>query len=137
MLYYLAVALYVIDCLFLCIVVLLQPGKGDGMGAAFGGSSTGTVFGGRGASTVLPKMTPGAAVLFMVLSIILARASADSSSVDGSLAAPDEAVAAASPTAAGEESAEDKKFEVPAADGTTATEAAVAAPAAGTTGDAP
>ncbi len=132
MLYYLAVALYVIDCLFLCVVVLLQPGKGDGMGAAFGGSSTGTVFGGRGASTVLTKMTTGAAVLFMVLSIILARASADSSRVDGTIAAPDEAVAAASPTAGGEEPAE-----VPAANGTTATQAAVAAPAAGTTGDAP
>jgi preprotein translocase subunit SecG len=107
------------------------------MGAAFGGSSTGTVFGGRGASTVLTKMTTGAAVLFMVLSIILARASADSSSVDGSIAAPDEAVAGAAPTVAGEEPAEEKKVEVPAADGTTVKEAAVAAPAAGTAGDAP
>ena len=82
MLYYLAVVLYIIVCLFLIVVVLLQPGKGDGMGSAFGGSSTGSVFGGRGASTVLTKMTTGAAVLFMVLSIVLAKFSADTSSVD-------------------------------------------------------
>lgn len=98
MLYYLAVALYVIVCLFLIIVVLLQPGKGDGMGSAFGGSSTGTVFGGRGASTVLSKMTTTAAVLFMVLSIVLARASADRSSVDAA------AITDATPTATGEPS---------------------------------
>ena len=127
MLYYLAVALYVIDCLFLCVVVLLQPGKADGMGSAFGGSSTGTVFGGRGASTVLTKMTTGAAVLFMVLSIILARASADTSRVDGSIAAPDDTVAPASPTAGGEEPAEEVK----------PTATAVAATATGATGDAP
>ena len=83
MLYYLAVALYIVVCLFLIIVVLLQPGKGEGMGAAFGGSSTGSVFGGRGASTVLTKMTTGAAVLFMLLSIVLARYSTDSSRISG------------------------------------------------------
>ncbi|HAN32574.1 MAG TPA: preprotein translocase subunit SecG, partial [Myxococcales bacterium] len=86
MLYSLAVTLYVIVCLFLTVVVLLQPGKADGMGAAFGGGgSTSSVFGGRGASSVLTKMTTGAAVLFMVLSILLARASADKSSVDASV----------------------------------------------------
>ena len=73
MLYFLAVAIYVLVCLFLIVVVLLQPGRGDGMGAAFGGSSTGTVFGGRGASDVLTRMTTAAAILFMVLSIVLAR----------------------------------------------------------------
>ena len=74
MLYYLAVAIYVICCLFLIVVVLLQPGKSGGKGGVFGaGSSTGSVFGGRGASTVMTRLTTGAAALFMILSIVLAR----------------------------------------------------------------
>ena len=106
MLYYLAVVVYVIVCLFLIVVVLLQPGKGDGMGSAFGGSSTGSVFGGRGASTVLTKMTTGAAVLFMLLSIVLARASADRSSIDASGANSNPAPIAAPATTGGEKAAD-------------------------------
>ena len=34
-------------CLFLMLVVLLQQGKGGGMGAALGGGATQQVFGGR------------------------------------------------------------------------------------------
>ena len=119
MLYYLAVVLYVIVCLFLIVVVLLQPGKGDGMGSAFGGSSTGSVFGGRGASTVLTKMTTGAAVLFMVLSIVLAKFSADASSVDTSNIDAPAGAAAAAATTGGEKKADDKKptpAEAPKAD---------------------
>ncbi len=108
MLYYLAVVLYVIVCLFLIIVVLLQPGKGDGMGSAFGGSSTGSVFGGRGASTVLTKMTTGAAVLFMMLSIVLAKLSSDSSSIDTS-SLTDTPGATAPATTGGEKAADTPK----------------------------
>ena len=103
MLYTLAVALYVIVCLFLIVVVLLQPGKGDGMGSAFGGSSTGSVFGGRGASTVLTKMTTTAAVLFMVLSIVLARSSADRSRIDTAAAAATGTTPAGAPATTGGE----------------------------------
>ena len=106
MLYYLAVVLYVIICLFLIVVVLLQPGKGDGMGSAFGGSSTGSVFGGRGASTVLTKMTTGAAVMFMVLSILLAKFSADTSNVDGDAVTDVPAAATAPATTGGEQPAD-------------------------------
>ncbi len=38
--------LHVLLCLFLILVVLLQPGRGGGVGGAFGGSSQ-TVFGSR------------------------------------------------------------------------------------------
>jgi len=86
-LYSLAVALYVIVCLFLVVVVLLQPGqvgrRGGGCGVFGAGSSTGSVFGGRGASTVLSKATTIAAASFMVLSIVLARAGSDRSAVEG------------------------------------------------------
>ena len=60
---------YVLVCLFLILVVLLQAGRG-GMGAAFGGSSQ-TVFGGSGAGNFLTKLTVIVAALFMMLSATL------------------------------------------------------------------
>src|SRR6185503_9464176 len=72
--------LHVIVCLFLMLTVLLQSGKGGGMGGAFGGSNAGTVFGGSGASTFLRKLTASAAFIFMATSMVLAFiASHDSS----------------------------------------------------------
>lgn len=62
--------LYVMVCLFLILVVLLQAGRG-GMGAAFGGGSSQTVFGGSGAGNFLTKLTVTSAALFMLLSAIL------------------------------------------------------------------
>ena len=64
--------LHVLVCLFLMLTVLLQSGKGGGMGGAFGGSNAGTVFGGGGASNFLRKMTAGAGTIFMLTSIVLA-----------------------------------------------------------------
>jgi preprotein translocase subunit SecG len=60
-------------CLFMIVIVLLQKGKGADMGAAFGGSSQ-TLFGSRGAATFLNKLTTGAAVLFMITSLVLSMA---------------------------------------------------------------
>ena len=68
---------FVINCLFLMLVVLLQPGKGGGMGSAFGGASQ-TVFGGAGASNFLTRLTVISAVMFMVLSGTLAYLSTES-----------------------------------------------------------
>ena len=61
--------LYVIVCVFLILVVLLQAGRG-GMGAAFGGSSQ-TVFGSSGAGNFLTRLTVISAALFMMLSATL------------------------------------------------------------------
>src|SRR5574337_1953374 len=55
----------------LIVIVLLQSGKGADIGAAFGGGSSQTLFGGRGAATFLSKLTLAAAVLFMVSSLSL------------------------------------------------------------------
>jgi preprotein translocase subunit SecG len=63
--------IHVIVCIFLMLTVLLQSGKG-GMGAAFGGGGTQTVFGGAGAGGFLRKLTVGAAVTFMLTSMTLA-----------------------------------------------------------------
>jgi len=63
--------IHVLVSLFLIAVVLLQSGKGAEIGAAFGGSSQ-TLFGSRGASSFLSKMTTGVAIAFMLTSLILA-----------------------------------------------------------------
>ena len=64
--------LHVAVCLFLMVTVLLQSGKGGGMGAAFGAGGSGTVFGGSGAGNFLRRLTVGCAALFMLTSITLA-----------------------------------------------------------------
>ena len=64
------VIIHVIVSLALICIVLLQHGKGAGIGAAFGGSSQ-TVFGTTGAAPFLAKLTAAAAILFMITSLSL------------------------------------------------------------------
>ncbi|MCL2326851.1 MAG: preprotein translocase subunit SecG [Proteobacteria bacterium] len=64
--------------LFLIVTVLIQPGKSGGLGAAFGGGGN-TVFGAGGGTPVFRKMTTGAAVIFMLLSLLLSYISLDKS----------------------------------------------------------
>jgi preprotein translocase subunit SecG len=63
--------LHVFVCLFLILVVLLQQGRGGGMGSAFGGA-TAQVFGGRGAGNFMTRLTAICAVVFMATSMSLA-----------------------------------------------------------------
>jgi preprotein translocase subunit SecG len=62
------IIIHVVVSLALICIVLLQHGKGAGIGAAFGGSSQ-TVFGSTGAAPFLAKLTAAAAILFMVTSL--------------------------------------------------------------------
>jgi preprotein translocase subunit SecG len=64
--------LHLVISLGLVLIVLLQSGKGADIGAAFGGGSSQTVFGGRGAATFLSKLTSAFAILFMLSSLSLA-----------------------------------------------------------------
>lgn len=64
--------LHVFVCLFLILVVLLQQGKGGGLGSAFGGATTQQVFGGRGAGNFLTRMTWVCATVFILTSVSLA-----------------------------------------------------------------
>lgn len=63
--------LHILVTLGLILIVLLQSGKGADIGAAFGGGSSQTVFGGRGAATFLSKLTSALAILFMLTSLTL------------------------------------------------------------------
>jgi len=67
--YTLLIVLYIVVCIFLILVVLLQQGKGADVAAAFGAASSQTAFGPRGTTTLLHKLTTGSFVLFVVLCI--------------------------------------------------------------------
>jgi preprotein translocase subunit SecG len=85
----LVTALHVVVCIFLILVILLQAGKGGGMGGAFGGAGAQTVFGGRGAQTLLGKVTSVSAGIFMLTSLTLAyQASRSGSEIDRAPPAP-------------------------------------------------
>ena len=69
--YYAIVALYVLVCLVLSLVILLQQGRGGDIASAFGGSSSQAAFGARSGATLLTKATAVAAVLFMLFALTL------------------------------------------------------------------
>jgi len=61
--------IHVLLCVFMIFVILLQPGKDAGMGAALGGGAATSAFGGRGAVTFLSKVTAASAVAFFLTSL--------------------------------------------------------------------
>jgi preprotein translocase subunit SecG len=69
------IAIHVTVCVAMCVIILLQQGKGAEVGAVFGGSSQ-TVFGASGAGNALTKTTWAFAIIFFASSIFLALASA-------------------------------------------------------------
>ena len=69
--YIATVVVYVFICFFLILVVLVQQGKGADIAGAFGGGGTQTAFGARGATTLLHKLTTGAFIGFILLSLLL------------------------------------------------------------------
>jgi preprotein translocase subunit SecG len=63
--------IYILDCLLLIGIILLQPGEGSDLAAAFGGAASQTAFGARGSATFMQKLTSALAILFMLLSVVL------------------------------------------------------------------
>jgi preprotein translocase subunit SecG len=86
-------------CVFMIFVILLQPGKDAGMGAALGGGAATSAFGGRGAVTFLSKLTGVCAALFFLTSLGLSFVGLKTSVAGGSVAAP--APGATAPAAPG------------------------------------
>ena len=64
--------LHILVCSILVFVVLLQQGRGGGLGTAFGGGAAAQVFGGRGAGNLLTRATGICAGTFMLTSVSLA-----------------------------------------------------------------
>ena len=71
----LLVIIYVLVCLFLVMVVLLQQGKGADLAGAFGGGGSQTSFGPRTGTNIMHRLTTVSFVLFVLLSMTLAIAS--------------------------------------------------------------
>jgi len=69
--YYLLITLFVLVCLVLSLVILLQQGRGGDIASAFGGSSSQAAFGARSGATLLTKATTICAALFMLLALAL------------------------------------------------------------------
>ena len=59
-------------------LVLLQHGKGADAGAAFGGGSSGSIFGSRGPTTFLTRLTTILVTIFFLTSLSLAWLSTQS-----------------------------------------------------------
>src|SRR5947199_1186274 len=89
------VVVHVIVSLFLCLVVLVQQGRGADLAGAFGGGGSQTAFGARGATTLLHKLTVSFFTLFVITSLTLAvlQARPRSSVMTGGAAAPAKAPA--------------------------------------------
>jgi len=68
---YVLTPFFVMNCLVLIIVVLLQSGKAADLAGAFGGAGSQTAFGPRGAATILSQATTWCAVMFMVCALAM------------------------------------------------------------------
>jgi preprotein translocase subunit SecG len=60
---------HVLAAIAVCGFVLLQHGKGADMGAAFGGGSSGSVFGSAGSANFLSRSTAVLATIFFLTSV--------------------------------------------------------------------
>jgi preprotein translocase subunit SecG len=60
---------HIIVCITLIIAIILQSGKSADLAGAFGGMGSQSVFGPRGAATILAKVSTICAILFMITSL--------------------------------------------------------------------
>jgi preprotein translocase subunit SecG len=67
---YILYGLFILACIILVVVILLQPGKADA-GALFSNTLSSTAFGPRGTASLLAKITIGAAAAFMIIALML------------------------------------------------------------------
>ena len=67
---YILYSLFILSCIVLVVVILLQPGKADA-GALFSNTLSSTAFGPRGTASLLAKITIGAGAAFMLIALTL------------------------------------------------------------------
>ncbi|HEX2489786.1 MAG TPA: preprotein translocase subunit SecG [Blastocatellia bacterium] len=122
--------IFVLVCLFLILVILLQSGKGGDVAAAFGGSGSQTAFGPRGAQKPLEKATVVAAMLFMLLALIFSLPGIGTQSVVDEGASPQPSPASKPATAPAASPATSPAAAASPAASPTAAASPVASPAA-------
>lgn len=65
------ITIHTIISILLVSVILMQASQGGGLSGSMGGQTTNALFGGRGAATILSKITTWLAGSFMVLALII------------------------------------------------------------------
>jgi preprotein translocase subunit SecG len=93
-------AVYVIACLFLIFVVLIQKGEGGGLGGLAGGGAVDVAFGAK-ADMTWKRATGVAAAIFVVLSLVLGVLERPRSVTEGKDASPSPKPGAPSPGSSG------------------------------------
>ncbi|MEL0660853.1 preprotein translocase subunit SecG [Psychromonas arctica] len=73
--YEILLVVYLIVSIILVGFVLIQQGKGAGMGASFGSGASNTVFGAGGSGNFMTRTTGILALAFFVLSLVLGNLS--------------------------------------------------------------
>ena len=64
MIYAFFLVIHVIICILLVVAILMQRAKGGGLAGIAGGAASQAVLGGRGAATLIHKVTIGLAIAF-------------------------------------------------------------------------
>jgi preprotein translocase subunit SecG len=75
--YEILLVVYLVLAIALIAFILIQKGKGAGMGAAFGSGASGTVFGSSGSGNFLTKSTTLLAIGFFAVALTLGNLTAD------------------------------------------------------------
>lgn len=68
--YFATIFLFLILCMLLCFVILIQESKSSGMGASFGGDTTDSLFG-TSTADVLKQFTGWLAAIFLITCVLL------------------------------------------------------------------
>ena len=69
-LYFITLVFFMLLCLLLCTVILMQESKSSGLGASFGGEASQSLFG-TSTADVLKKFTAWLAFVFLLSCILL------------------------------------------------------------------
>tara|TARA_R110001583_G_scaffold66935_3_gene191868 strand:- start:6939 stop:7262 length:324 start_codon:yes stop_codon:yes gene_type:complete len=80
--YEILLVVYLVVSIILVGFVLIQQGKGAGMGASFGSGASNTVFGASGAGNFMTRTTAILAIAFFALSLVLGNLSTNKVSKD-------------------------------------------------------
>lgn len=80
--YEILLVVYLIVSIILVGFVLIQQGKGAGMGASFGSGASNTVFGAGGSGNFMTRTTGILALAFFVLSLVLGNLSTHKVSIN-------------------------------------------------------
>ena len=84
----LVLVIHVIAAIGIIVMVLLQHGKGADMGAAFGGGTSGSLFGASGSANFLSRTTSVLATVFFLTSLGLTWFSSHRTEHKGVMATP-------------------------------------------------